>query len=236
MRNMPTRIFFSYILVEALTFYLFSRWLGVGWTILLLLGCFFGGLFLASWQMRAIAITAARARTSPGRLAGDIGLVGAGALLVALPGLFTAIVGLLFIFPPTRALVRRTMAQRVRTSVENFGVRSFQRAAAYRPTTRFGSFQEAAGDNASNSSNARSRSKEDTEVIDVDTEELSDEELARWSENLKPSDFSSLNTDAESNDTDFNAKGTTSEESNENNGSHFDDDSDRHNDKGTDSK
>lgn len=176
---MPTRIFFSYILLEALTFYLFAHWLGVGWALLILIGCFFGGLFLAAAQMRSIAVILLRSGANPGRAAGDMGLVGFGALLVAVPGILTSILGLLLIFPPTRAIARRTLAKRVRVSMENFGVRSFERAAAYRPKANFGSFRSSDNASASGGSSA-GQLTEDQRL---------NEEIRRWSEQLSPADF-----------------------------------------------
>lgn len=173
---MPAKIFFSYLLIEALTFYGVANWLGVGWALLILIGCFFGGLFLAAFEMRSIATTLLRGGTSPGKAAGDLGLVGSGSLLVAIPGIFTSIVGLLLIFPPTRQVVRKSLSKKARVKMENFGVRSFQRAAAYRPKSQFGSFK------------ADGTSANEGETSEEERERL-EEEIRQWSEQLNPEDF-----------------------------------------------
>lgn len=158
---MPLFLALPYILVEALTFWAVAHLLGVGWALLALILVFFGGLFLATFEMRAIARSAAGGRIRPGEAMGNYGLIAAGAVLVALPGFATAIAGLLLILPPTRALVRRSLARKLRTRIEEAGMRGFQRANAYRQRTSYGSFAE---------------------VIDED-------EVQQWSRNIKPEDF-----------------------------------------------
>ncbi|WPF67180.1 MULTISPECIES: FxsA family protein [unclassified Corynebacterium] len=160
---MPLFLAVPYILTEALTFWAVARLIGVGWALLALSLVFFGGLFLATHQMRSIAVSAASGRQRPGEAMGNYGLIATGAVLMALPGFATAFLGLLLILPPTRSLIRRSLARKLRARIEEAGMRSFERVSAYRQRTSYGSF--AGG-----------------EVID-------EEEVQRWSRDVKPEDF-----------------------------------------------
>ncbi|MBC3185576.1 FxsA family protein [Corynebacterium sp. zg-331] len=160
---MPLFLAVPYIVIEALTFWAVAHLIGVGWALVSLILVFFGGLFLATYEMRSIAVSTAAGRLRPGEAMGNYGLIAAGALLVGLPGFATAVAGLLLIIPPTRSLIRRTLAKKLRARIEEVGMRSFERASAYRQRTSYGSF--AGG-----------------EVIDED-------EVQRWSRNITPEDF-----------------------------------------------
>lgn len=107
------RLYFAlpYLLIEALAFWGVSRWLGTGVALILLFVCLFGGLILAAWEMQNISRKLSRGTASAGRAVGDLGLIGAGAMGVAMPGFVTSIAGLLLIFTPTRALVRNILAK-----------------------------------------------------------------------------------------------------------------------------
>lgn len=164
---MPLMIALPYMFFEALAFWAVARWLGVGWALLLLIAFFFVGIVLAAWQMRAIASKLARGKQSAGSAAGDLGLVAAGAVGVALPGFVTSIFGLALILSPTRALARKFMAQRLRAKVERLGVRSFEATNAYRKRASYGSFGGG--------------------------EVLEEEDIRRWSSNIDPDDFRNPN-------------------------------------------
>lgn len=159
---MPLAILLPYILVELLAFYLLASWLGVGWAILVLIIAFFGGLALAAYEMRSIGRAM---RTNPnmnaGRAAGNYGLVGTGALLLALPGVVTTFLGLLFILPPTRSLIRRFLAHKFREKLEMVGMRSYHITETRKFT--YGRF-------------------DDPNVVD-------EEEIKKWRDNLDPKDF-----------------------------------------------
>lgn len=119
------RSFFLYVVVELLAFILLGKWLGFGWTILLYLGLFILGVAIAAWQMRVLTVRVLRDRRSPGKLTGDAALSAFGALLVALPGVVTGVVGILFMLPPTRSLARRSMGTALRAKVTRLGGESF---------------------------------------------------------------------------------------------------------------
>ncbi|WP_080796863.1 FxsA family protein [Corynebacterium pacaense] len=170
---MPAVIAILYLFVETAAFVGVSLWLGLGWASGLLLITFFGGLLLAAVEMRRISRTAAvdevSGRAQPGRTLGNLGLTAAGAVLVAIPGFVSSIIGLLLIIPPTRSMVRGLLAQRLRTFVENLGVRGFEAANSYRTQASYGSF--GGGPHAG-----------PPVVID-------EEEIQEWSSHVTPEDF-----------------------------------------------
>ncbi|AZA11405.1 FxsA family protein [Corynebacterium gerontici] len=171
---MPLVVALPYMIVEALAFWAVARWLGVGTALLLLITCFFLGLLLAAFEMRGIARKLSQGSENAGKAAGDIGLTAAGALAVAMPGFVTTILGLLLILRPTRALVRKSLAKKLRAKIEDLGVRSFEATNAYRQQASYGSF---AGT-----------------VIDAEPQQRAngaqfEEELKRFSRDVRPEDF-----------------------------------------------
>jgi UPF0716 protein FxsA len=82
--------------------------IGFGWTTLLLLGAFVGGLALSAGQVRR-QVRRLRSGAGPGVLT-DGGLVAAGTLLVLVPGPLTTLAGLLLLAPPTRTAARPLLA------------------------------------------------------------------------------------------------------------------------------
>ena len=121
---MRASVIFGYVLVETLVFYAVAKWLGVGTALLLLLGVFFGGFLVALWQMSRLGRLAQRRGLSPrdsSRLLGDMGLVAAGTVGVALPGFVSSVVGLVLIVPVTRAVVRRVVAKRLQERISVAG-------------------------------------------------------------------------------------------------------------------
>ena len=154
---------FGYVLVETLVFYAVAKWLGVGTALLLLLGVVFGGFLVALWQMSRLGRLAQR---DSSRLLGDMGLVAAGTVGVALPGFVSSVVGLVLIVPVTRAVVRRVVAKRLQERISVAGARSFARVYQSRPRTSYGSF----GDQSA--------------PIVVD-----ESEIVEWSKSVKPEDF-----------------------------------------------
>lgn len=163
---MPLIIAIPYFLIEALAFWGVSQLIGVGWALVVLFLCFFGGLVLAAFEMKRIgSIALHQQKINPGRIAGDYGLLAAGAILVALPGFVTSALGLLLILSPIRALVRGMLAKKLRAKVEDLGMRGFQATNRYRQQTSYGSFRD------------------DSKPV-IDEEELKD-----WSKNVRPEDF-----------------------------------------------
>jgi UPF0716 protein FxsA len=96
--------------LEIIVFVLVARLTGFGWAFLLVLLLSMAGLLLLRREgMRAWRRfrTTTEAGAPPGRQATD-GVVGlAGAVLLAVPGLLTGLVGLLLVLPPGRPIARR---------------------------------------------------------------------------------------------------------------------------------
>ncbi|AKK05910.1 protein affecting phage T7 exclusion by the F plasmid [Corynebacterium mustelae] len=167
---MPLIFAIPYFFIEALSFYAVASWLGVGKALVGLFVVFFIGIIVAAWEMRRISAQLNKTSTNSAKIAGNFGLVAAGAVLLALPGFASSVVGLLFIFPPTRAVVRTVLARKMRHSIENLGIRSFEMTNTYRQRTSYGSF--GTGSNQSN-------------PIVIDEQEIRD-----WTKDVKPEDFS----------------------------------------------
>ncbi len=121
-----------YPLVEILVAIWIAGLIGWGAVLALLLGGVVLGAMLMRWG-GAGAVGAlrqsARAGELPGGEVGDHALLFLGGLLIAIPGFVTDAVGLLLVFPPTRALVRKsagvTVGRRLRaggfTVVQSMG-------------------------------------------------------------------------------------------------------------------
>ncbi|MDO5511159.1 FxsA family protein [Corynebacterium sp.] len=152
------------LIIEALVFWAVGSWLGVGWALLIMFGLMAAGLIAMPFEMRRVGRLAAGQKISAGRLAGDYGLLTAGAILAGTPGIATSILGLLLILPPTRALARRVAAKKMMKSIEDLGVRSYEATASRRPGTTYGSFGDP------------------EQVID-------EQEVRDWTRDVRPEDF-----------------------------------------------
>lgn len=105
---------FLYLVVEIVALVALVSWIGIGWTLLVLLVGTVLGLWLARREgLRALsAVTeAARDRRVAHVELTDGLLVAVGGLLLVVPGLVTDVAGLLLLLPPTRSLVRRRMVR-----------------------------------------------------------------------------------------------------------------------------
>lgn len=142
---MPILIAVPYMLTELLAFLAVGKWLGFGWALIALAATFFIGVALAGVQMRTLARRAVDQRDPAGKAAGGLALTATGAVLVAVPGFVTAVLGLLLIIPPTRELLRRLMARQLRRWMENLGVKVMGATAASRGHTSYGFFGNAPG-------------------------------------------------------------------------------------------
>jgi UPF0716 protein FxsA len=128
--------------VEVAVFVLVGHWIGWGWTVLLVLAASLAGALLLrresveAWRKLRGVLQAGR---PPGAqvIDGLIGLVGA--LLLAVPGLVTGVVGVLLLVPPVRRLVGRRAERRAERRLSSaaagdlFGPR---RVRAYRGQPR----------------------------------------------------------------------------------------------------
>ena len=103
-----------YLVVEIVALVALASWLGVGWTVLVLVAGSVLGLWLARREgLRALQAMseAARDRRVAHVEVTDGLLVAAGGLLLVVPGVVTDVVALLLLLPPTRSLVRRRLVR-----------------------------------------------------------------------------------------------------------------------------
>ncbi|CAN5575881.1 membrane protein FxsA [soil metagenome] len=103
---MIMRWFLVYALVELAVVIALASTIGIGWTLLAVLGVSVLGMALAGSQLRR---QLAKLRSGVGNPQGavtDSALVAIGTLLVFVPGLVSTVVGSLMLLPPTRAAVR----------------------------------------------------------------------------------------------------------------------------------
>jgi UPF0716 protein FxsA len=104
---MVSRLFLLYVVAELAVVVVLASTIGLGWTLLLLLAAFAGGLALAGSQLK-VQLNRLRSGLNVGqsKLAADGVAVALGTSLVVVPGLLTSVAGLLLLLPPTRAAAR----------------------------------------------------------------------------------------------------------------------------------
>ena len=104
---MVSRLFLLYVVAELAVVVALASTIGLGWTLLLLLAAFAGGVALAGSQLK-LQLNRLRSGLNAGqsKLAADSMAVALGTLLVVTPGLLTSVAGLLLLLPPTRAAAR----------------------------------------------------------------------------------------------------------------------------------
>jgi UPF0716 protein FxsA len=101
-----------YVVVEVAAAVAVAAWIGIGWTLLLLLGLSLLGAALLrregarAWRSFSAAVADGR---PPGREALDGMLVLVGALLVIVPGFVTDVLALLCLLPVSRKLLGRVL-------------------------------------------------------------------------------------------------------------------------------
>lgn len=103
-----------YLVVEIVALVALGSVIGLGWTLLVLLAGSVLGLLLARREgvraAQAIAGAVTNRQVSHVELTDGL-LVAAGGVLLFVPGLVTDLAGLLLVFRPTRALVRRRLVR-----------------------------------------------------------------------------------------------------------------------------
>jgi UPF0716 protein FxsA len=104
---MVSRLFLLYVVAELAVVVALASTIGLGWTLLLLLAAFAGGLALAGSQLK-VQLNRLRSglNADQSKLAADGVAVALGTSLVVVPGLLTSVAGLLLLLPPTRAAAR----------------------------------------------------------------------------------------------------------------------------------
>lgn len=104
---MVSRLFLLYVVAELAVVVALASTIGLGWTLVLLLAGFAGGLVLAGSQLKTqLNRLRSGVSGSQSKLAADGMAVALGTLLVVVPGLLTSVAGLLLLLPPTRAAAR----------------------------------------------------------------------------------------------------------------------------------
>jgi len=103
---MVMRTVLVYALVEFAVLVALAWSIGLGWTLLVLLGTSVLGVTLAGSQVRRQISRLRRTRSNPQGAAADGMLVALGTVLVFIPGLVTTALGALMLMPPTRSAVR----------------------------------------------------------------------------------------------------------------------------------
>jgi UPF0716 protein FxsA len=108
------RLFLLYALVEVAALVAVVSWLGLGWTLLLLMA----GAVIGMWLVRREGARAALAMAEAagaGRMAHaeltDGALIGFAGLLILVPGVVSDVLGLLLVLPPSRALAGRWLVR-----------------------------------------------------------------------------------------------------------------------------
>ncbi|MEV0296290.1 FxsA family protein [Nocardia sp. NPDC050710] len=125
---MPALIFVLYVVIEIAALFAVGQLLGAVPAILLLIASSAAGMLLIGSQGRRVFEQfrrAGRGEIDPGTAVADGALVAAGGFLMFIPGLVTGLIGLLFLLPPTRFLVRPV--------VTALAARRFGKLAAARP-------------------------------------------------------------------------------------------------------
>jgi UPF0716 protein FxsA len=104
---MVSRLFLIYVVVELAVVVALASTIGLGWTLLVLLAAFVGGIALSGSQLkRQLTRLRSGLTTQQPQRATDGAMVALGSVLVVVPGLVTTAAGLLLLLPPTRAVAR----------------------------------------------------------------------------------------------------------------------------------
>jgi UPF0716 protein FxsA len=103
---MVLRWFLVYAVIELAAIVALAWWIGLGWTILLLLAAFAVGIALAGSQVKRQVRRLRDGFDTPQGALTDGALIALGTVLVVVPGIVTTVFGVLLLLPPTRAAVR----------------------------------------------------------------------------------------------------------------------------------
>lgn len=126
---MTAVLFVLYLVVEIAALIGLAQLIGIGWALLVLVAVSGAGLLLLGAQGRRVFDRfrrAARGEVSAESAVADGLLVATGSVLLFVPGLVTGLVGLLALFPPTRALLRPVL--------EKLGTRRFGPLPSFAPS------------------------------------------------------------------------------------------------------
>ncbi|WP_372507685.1 FxsA family protein [Mycobacterium shimoidei] len=101
-----SRLFLIYVVVELAVVVALASTIGLGWTLLVLLGTFLVGIAVAGSRIKrqVIEVLAGRSPVT------DTAVTAIGAVLLVVPGLVSSAMGLLLLLPPTRTAARPVVA------------------------------------------------------------------------------------------------------------------------------
>lgn len=103
---MVSRLFLVYVVVELAVVVALAYAIGLGWTLLVLLGTFLGGIVFAGARVKRqlVEVLAGKSPVT------DSAVTAIGAVLLIVPGLVSSAMGLLLLLPPTRKVARPLVA------------------------------------------------------------------------------------------------------------------------------
>jgi UPF0716 protein FxsA len=105
--------FLLFVIAEMAVLILLGRTFGVFPTIAIVLGAGVLGAWVARWQAAQAALRARSSLAQGAVPTGDMAdglLIALAAVLLIVPGVITDVAGLVLLFPPTRAAIRRSFA------------------------------------------------------------------------------------------------------------------------------
>lgn len=138
---MTALLFVLYLVVEIAALVGLAQLIGVGWALLVLVAVSGVGLLLLGAQGKRVFERfrrASRGEVSAESAVADGLIVATGSILLFVPGLVTGVIGLLALFPPTRALLRPVL--------EKLGTRRFGPLPSFAPAPYRGVVVDAEGD------------------------------------------------------------------------------------------
>ncbi|WP_111726039.1 FxsA family protein [Corynebacterium renale] len=124
--TVPIYLVMLYILLEVLVFVGITAGLGFGWATLIWLLCTIGGMIAATRQMQALAPRLRNVPADkPGEVVATAALTAAGAVLLALPGIVTTVLGILVVWSPTQRIIQSWGSRTITSRLETWGLNGF---------------------------------------------------------------------------------------------------------------
>lgn len=152
---MPIYLVMLFILLEVLVFVGITAVLGLGWAALIWLLCTVGGMFAATRQMQALAPRLRNVPADkPGEAVATAALTAAGAVLLAVPGIVTTVLGICVVWSPTQRIIRSWGSRTMTSRLEAWGLSGFSTVDHFRDVAA-----------------TRRYAADDPTIIDIDVDE-----------------------------------------------------------------
>ncbi|MFD3508859.1 FxsA family protein [Nocardia sp. NPDC058666] len=138
---MTALLFVLYLVVEIAALIGLAQLIGIGWALVVLVAVSGVGLVLLGRQGARVFDRfrrASRGEVTPESAVADGVIVATGSVLLFVPGLVTGVIGLLALFPPTRAVLRPVL--------EKLGTKRFGPLPSFAPSPYRGMVVDADGD------------------------------------------------------------------------------------------